>query len=184
MVQVANNCLPVNSTAVAVTVKTTQTPFITANGFSLSSNVTTNIQWLVDGVAIPGATSPTYTVVKTGRYSVKGSVNGCGEAISDEVYLTILATEPIVDDGNLSVYPNPAIRQVTVSLAASLALPKPPVVRLTNLNGQTVRTGTLSRDGKNYSTSLDIVDLPGGTFFVVVEDDQTQSVRVKRIRKQ
>ncbi|WP_460941318.1 GEVED domain-containing protein [Spirosoma humi] len=184
VVQVGNNCLPVSSTAVTVTVRTTQTPFITANGFSLSSNVTTNIQWLVDGVAIPGATSPTYTVVKTGRYSVKGSVNGCGEAISDEVYLTILATEPTTDDGELNVYPNPATRQVTVSLSASLALPKSPSVRLTNLNGQTVRTGTLLRDGKNYLTTFDVADLPGGTFFVVVEDDRTQSVRVKRIRKQ
>lgn len=184
VVQVANNCLPVNSTAVTVIVNSAQTPSISANGFTLSSNATTNIQWLIDGVAIPGATSPTYSVVKTGRYSVKGSVNGCGEAISNEVFLAILATEPVTDDGSLSVYPNPATRQLTVSLAASLAMSKSPVVRLTNLTGQTVRTGTLSRDGKNYSILFDVADLPGGTFFVVVEDDQTQSVRVKRIRKQ
>ncbi|MFD2936025.1 S8 family serine peptidase [Spirosoma flavum] len=184
VVQVANNCLPVKSAAVALTVKTAQTPVIVANGFILTSNVTTNIQWLVDGVPIPGATSPSYTVAKSGRYSVKGSVNGCGESISDEVFLTILATEPIIDDSNLSVYPNPATRQVTVSLAATLALPKPPAVRLTNLSGQTVRTATLQRDGKSYSTIFDVADLPGGTFFVVVEDDQSQSIRVKRIRKQ
>ncbi len=184
VVQVANNCLPVNSATVNVTIQTAQTPVITANGFTLTTSATTNIQWLLDGVPIAGATTPTYTVVQTGRYSVKGSVNGCGDALSTDIYLTILATEPTTDDGNLVVYPNPATRQITVSLGASLALPKSPSVRLTNLNGQTVRTGVLLRDGKNYSTIFDVADLPGGTFIVVVEDDQTQSVRVKRIRKQ
>ena len=183
VVQVANSCLPVRSSAVAVSVKAAQTPVITVNGLILSSNALSNVQWLVDGVPISGATSPTYTVTKTGRYSVKGSVNGCGEAISDEVYLTILATEPTTGDGDLSVYPNPATRQVTVSMAATSALPKPPSVRLTDLRGLTVRDATMQRDGKNYSIIFDVADLPGGTFFVVVEDDQGQSVRVKRIRK-
>ncbi|WP_461149326.1 S8 family serine peptidase [Spirosoma pulveris] len=184
IVQVSNNCLPVNSAAVAITLQTAQTPTITTNGFTLTSNATTNIQWLLDGVPIAGATSPTYTVVKSGRYSVKGSVNGCGELISGDVYLTILATEPITDDVNLSVYPNPATRQITVSLADVSVSTKVPTVRLTNLTGQTVRTGTLQRDGKSYSTIFDVADLPGGTFFVVVEDDRAQNVRVKRIRKQ
>ena len=183
VVQVANTCLPVRSSVVAVSVNTARPPLITANGFTLTTNATSNVQWLVDGVPIPGATTPTYTVVKSGRYSVKGSVNGCGEAISDDVFLTILATEP-TDDGDLSVYPNPATRQVTVSMAATSALPKPPAVRLTDVRGLTVRTATMQRDGKNYLTIFDVADLPGGTFFVVVEDDRAQSVRVKRIRKQ
>lgn len=184
VVQVTNTCLPVSSSAVTVTVQTAQTPTITTSGFVLTSNATTNIQWLLNGVPIAGATSPTYTVAQTGRYSVKGSVNGCGEAISVEVFLTILANEPTTDDGTLSVYPNPASRQVMISMPSTLALPRSPAVRLTNLSGQTVRTGVLLRDGKNYSTIFDVADLPGGTFFVVVEDDQTQSVRVKRIHKQ
>jgi hypothetical protein len=184
VVQVINTCLPVNSSAVTVTIQAAQTPTITTNGFTLTTNATTNIQWLLNGVPITGATSPIYTVGQTGRYSVRGSVNGCGEAISVDVFLTILATEPTTDDETLSVYPNPATRQVTISMPSTLALPRSPAVRLTNLSGQTVRTGVLSRDGKNYSTIFDVADLPGGTFFVVVEDDQTQSVRVKRIRKQ
>ncbi len=181
-VQVANSCLPVRSSAVTVAVQTSQTPVITTNGFTLTSTAVANIQWLLDGVPIPGATAPTYAVTKSGRYSVRGSVNGCGEAISNDVFLTILATEP-VDDGDLSVYPNPATRQITVSMEATSALPKPPTVRLTDLRGLTIRTATMQREGKKYSTLFDITELAGGTFFVVVEGDQNQTVRVKRIRK-
>lgn len=180
-VQVANTCLPVRSSAVTVAVGTPQTPLITVNGFTLTSNATANIQWLVDGVPIPGATAPTYTVTKSGRYSVKGSVNSCGEAVSDDVFLTILATEP-TDDGELSVYPNPATRQITVSMEATS--PKAPAVRLTDVRGMTVRTATMQREGKKYSTIFDVTDLAGGTFFVVVEGNDGQGARVKRIRKQ
>ncbi len=183
-VQVTGVCTPAISAAVTISVQTTQTPVIITNGFTLTTNAVSNIQWLLNGVAIAGATSATYVVNQTGRYSVKGSVNGCGESISDDAYLTILATEPIVDDGTLSVYPNPATRQVTVLLASTLTLSKSPTARLTDLLGQTVRTATLQRDGKNYSVIFDVADLPGGTFFVVVETDQAQSVQVKRIRKQ
>jgi hypothetical protein len=183
VVQVANNCLPVSSSAVVISTQTAQTPVVTANSFTLTSNATSSIQWLLDGVPIPGANSPTYTVIRTGRYSVKGSVNGCGELVSDEVFLTILATEPTATDGDLSVYPNPATRQVTILMAVSSTSQKPPTVRLTDVRGLTVRNATMQRDGKNYSIIFYVADLPGGTFFVVVEDDQGQRVQVKRIRK-
>ncbi|QDK82874.1 S8 family serine peptidase [Spirosoma sp. KCTC 42546] len=182
--QVANNCPSVRSPAVTVSVNSAQSPIVTANGFTLSTNAVSNIQWLVDGVPITEATGTTYTVVKSGRYSVKGNVNGCGEAISNEVVLTILATEPVAGDDELLVYPNPATRQVTISLGVSSLLSQSPTLRLTDIQGRTVHTGTLQLDGKNYSTVVDVASLPGGTFFVIVEDERTQSVRVKRIHKQ
>ncbi|MVM30744.1 S8 family serine peptidase [Spirosoma sp. HMF4905] len=182
-VQVANTCFA-RSSVVTVSVNTPQNPVIITNGFTLTSNATSNIQWLMDGVPIAGATGTTYTVVKSGRYSVKGSVNGCGAGISNEVVLTILATEPVLSDDDLLVYPNPVTRQLTVSVAVSSSLSKPPALRLTDIQGRTIRNATLQLDGKNYSTVVDVGNLPGGTFFVVVEDERTQNVRVKRIHKQ
>ncbi|GAB4049140.1 hypothetical protein GCM10028810_38300 [Spirosoma litoris] len=182
--QVANSCPSTRSPAVAVSLNTAQTPTLVANGFVLTTNAVSNIQWLLNGVAIAGATGTTFTVVQSGRYTVQGNVNGCGVAISNEVVLTILATEPLLSDDELAVYPNPATKQVTVSLAVSASLPKAPALRLTDIQGRTVQTGALQLDGKNYSTILDVSSLPGGTFFVVVGDDRTQSVRVKRIQKQ
>ena len=183
-VQVANTCLPVQSAAVAVTVRTAQMPVISVNSFTLTTNATTNIQWLLNGVAIPGATGPTYSVVQSGRYSVRGSVNGCGELISNDVSLTILATEPEPTDAILSVYPSPATKQITVSITATSLLTQPPTLRLTDVRGLTLRRAILQRNGKNYTTDLDVADLPGGTFFVVIEDDKAQRVGVKRISKQ
>ena len=181
-VQVANGCLPVRSAAVAVAVQSAQVPVITATGFTLTSNATGTIQWLLNGIPIPGATGPTFTVVQSGRYSVRGSVNGCGEAISADVVLTILATELAPQDETISVYPNPATRQVTVSVAG--VAPYSSTIRLTDVRGLTVSTAVLQRDGKNRSAELDVTNLPGGTFFVVVSDDQAQRVWVKRIYKQ
>ena len=182
VVQVSNSCLPVRSAAVAVAVRTAEVPVITTTGFTLTANATGNIQWLRDGVPIPGATGPSLVVVQSGRYAVRGSVNGCGETISNDVFLTILATEPEPQDEAVLVYPNPATRQLTVSVVSSGSYA--PTVRLTDVRGVTVRTGVLQRDGKNRSAVLDVADLPAGLFFVVVSDDQAQHVRVKRVRKQ
>ena len=181
-VQVANSCLPVRSAAVAVTVQSAQVPIITTAGFTLTSNATGTIQWLLNGLPIPGATGPSFTVVQSGRYAVRGNVNGCGEATSADVILTILAAEPNPQTDDVVVYPNPATRQVTVSVSSSTQYAT--TVRLTDARGVTVRTAQLQRDGNERTAVLDVVDLTDGIFFVVVSDDQTQHVLVKRIRKQ
>ncbi|GAB4028338.1 S8 family serine peptidase [Spirosoma koreense] len=183
-VQVANSCLPVRSSAVAVSVRNAVTPTITFDSYILSTNAVSNIQWLLDGVAISGAVGSTYSATKTGRYSVKGSVNGCGEVISNEVYVTILATEPVSSVGTLNVYPNPATQQITVSVSASTSLRGTPTLRLVDLRGLTIGTATLQRDGTTYSTTMDVTRLPGGVFFVVVEDEKAQRLGVRQISKQ
>ncbi|GAB4000584.1 hypothetical protein GCM10028807_54020 [Spirosoma daeguense] len=182
-VDVANVCPAVRSSAVTITARSAQMPVVTVTGGTLTSNAVSSIQWLINGVPIPGATTATYNAGQTGRYSVKGNVNGCGELVSDEVLVTILATEPILDSSELSVYPNPATKQITVSLTTTSTLLQAPTIRLTTVLGQSVKQAVMQRDGKTYQTVLDISDLPGGTFFVVVDDERTDSVRVKRIQK-
>ncbi|QKZ12040.1 GEVED domain-containing protein [Spirosoma sp. KUDC1026] len=183
-VQIANGCPPVRSSTVAVVVQTPIMPIITTSGLTLTTSARSNIQWLLNGVSITDATSTSLTVVQSGRYSVRGSVNGCGELISDETYVTILAAEPTVQERTLSVYPIPATHQITVSLMNMPMLSSTPIVRLTDLRGVTVRTAPLQRNGVDYSVDLDIGDLPGGTFLVVINDQASQSIWVKRIKKQ
>ncbi|GAB3962677.1 hypothetical protein GCM10028805_64280 [Spirosoma harenae] len=183
-VAVAGNCLPIRSSVISLSVNSPQIPVITANGIALTTNAISAIQWLLDGVAITGATSSSYTAIKSGRYSVNGSVNGCGAATSTEVVITILATEPIVNDDEFSVYPNPATKQLTVSFTAASSLLQPPNLRLIDLQGRTIKMVTLQKEGKSYSTVVDVANLSDGMFFVVIEDEQTQRVRIKRIQKQ
>lgn len=182
-VQVSSVCQPVSSSAITVSALSNVAPTITVNSFTLTTNATSGIQWLLNGVPIPGATNPTYPVSQTGRYSVQGSVSGCGVALSNSVYLTILATEPEPTGTDLLVYPNPATRQITVSVTATIAS-QPPTVRLTDLRGIALRTATMQRDGKLYSTVLDVSDLPGGTFIVIMQDAQRAIIQTKRVRKQ
>ncbi|RYC67299.1 S8 family serine peptidase [Spirosoma sordidisoli] len=181
-VRVTGTCLPVLSAAVPVTVRPAEIPTIATSGLTLTTNAVSNIQWLLDGIPIAGATAPTYTAVRAGRYSIRGGVNGCGEGISAEVVLTILAEEPTLDDLSIQAYPNPVTRQLTVSVSAEgLTTPR---LRLTDGRGLTVRSAPLQRDGNRFRSILEMGDLPGGTFFVVVDNGPDQRVRVKRISKQ
>ncbi len=182
-VQVASTCAPVRSSALVVSVNTPQIPVVTVSSFTLSTNAVSGIQWLLNGVPIPGATGTTYAVGQSGRYSVQGNVNGCGVAVSNEVVLTILAAEPSANDEDISVYPNPATKLLTISVPVVTSLLQRPAFRITDLNGSTLYQATLERAGKIYSAVIDISNLPGGTFFVVVADDRTQRIRVKRIYK-
>lgn len=184
VVQVSNNCLPVRSSAITVSIRSAVTPVITAAGFVLTANVVSNIQWLMNGVAISGANSATYVVTQTGRYAVRGSVNGCGELTSEDVYLTILADEPLSSIGELLVYPNPASRQVTIKLTTDAALKTLPTARLVDLQGRTLRVATLQRSGTLYTSEVDVSALSAGTVIVIITDDQNRTLGVQRLTKQ
>ncbi|WP_345269839.1 S8 family serine peptidase [Nibrella viscosa] len=182
-VQVANACLPATSPAVQVTLREAVPPVITRDGFTLTSNAASGNQWLLDGIAIAGATGRTYTATRSGRYSVRASIDGCGELISEEVAIVILATEPTLADDFFRVFPNPAVKTVTVEIPAATSNEPLPVVQLTNLQGATLRTTPMRRDGKIYTAILDLADLPGGTFFVLIQENGTAAVRAKRVIK-
>ncbi|WP_335695399.1 T9SS type A sorting domain-containing protein [Spirosoma montaniterrae] len=182
-VQVANGCPAVQSAPVTVSIRSAQSPVVVANGLVLTSDATSGIQWFRDGAALPGATASSYTAVQSGRYSVRGNVNGCGESLSNDVFITITATEPDPQEAELVVYPNPTSRQLTVRLTGVSARTDAPTVRLVDQRGSTLLQADMQRDGKSYSTVLDISALPGGTFFVVIDEARESTVRLKRIRK-
>ncbi|GAA4458282.1 hypothetical protein GCM10023189_30270 [Nibrella saemangeumensis] len=182
-VQVANACLPTTSSAVQVSVRTAAPPAITRDGFTLTSSVASGNQWLLDGSLIPGATGQTYTANRSGRYSVRASIDGCGELVSEEVTVVILATEPAPADDYFAVFPNPTAKMLTVEIPAATANEPLPVVQLTNLYGVMVRSVPMRSDKKIYTATLDLTDLPSGTFFVLIQKDGASPTRIKRIIK-
>jgi hypothetical protein len=184
VVQVGNSCLPVRSSAVTVTTNTGIAPLITATGFTLTTNAMSNIQWLLNGVAISGANSVTYVVTQTGRYSVRGSVNGCGELTSDDVYLTILAAEPTASAGELLVYPNPATKLVTIKLSTDATMKALPTAQLIDIQGRTLKSSPLQRSGTIYMSEIDVSTLPAGMMFIIVTDEQNRTLGVQRITRQ
>lgn len=181
-VQVANGCLPTTSSAVQLTVRDPQTPAVTVNGLTLQSSIVSGNQWLFNGVPIPGAVSQTYTAVQSGRYSVRSNVNGCGESISTEVSVLILATEEVSEPG-IRIFPNPTNRYVTIEMELD-AQSSAPMMTLSDLQGRLLQSLLLKRSGKIYSGTLDLSGLQGGMFFVTIKDEKRQTLSVKRIIKQ
>ncbi len=56
----------------------------------LTSNASVGNKWFLDGVAIEGATSPTYTVKKSGKYKVNVEVDDCVSAFSDDLAIVVV----------------------------------------------------------------------------------------------
>ena len=182
-VQVSNNCLPAVSNVVQVTVRDPQTPSVTLNGLMLSSNAVASNQWLFNGVPISGATSQTYAVVQSGRYSVRANVNGCGELISSEVSVVILATEEPANR-TIHIFPNPTNRYVNVETDINGINSQPPTMTLINSQGIHLQTVVMKGSGKKYSGTFDLSNLPDGMFFVTIKNSQSQILETQRIVKQ
>lgn len=181
LVQVTGNCAPASSSTIQVNVREAQLPTLTVDGLTLRSNATISNQWLLNGVPITGATGPSLLATQTGRYAVRGNVNGCGEAISAEVLITILAN----DDPNLigiQAYPNPTTRRVTVKIPAR-PQQQLPTIQLTTVGGVMVEQLLMERENDFFVKELDLSKQSGGTFFVLIRSDGVQSPTVLRIVK-
>ncbi|HKS24725.1 MAG TPA: hypothetical protein VJZ76_18150, partial [Thermoanaerobaculia bacterium] len=99
-VRVTNTCTSNPSAAVSVTVNPLPaTPTITAGGattfcdggsVTLTSSSATGNQWYLNGSAISGATSNTYSATASGSYTVKvTNGNGCASAMSSATSVTV-----------------------------------------------------------------------------------------------
>ncbi len=181
VVQVGSNCLPASSSAVQINVREVQLPTLTVNGLSLQSSATVSNQWLLNGVPITGATGQALVASQTGRYAVRGNVNGCGEAISAEVLITILANEdPTL--ASVQVFPNPTTHRATVRLSAG-AGQKPPTLQLVTITGSLIKQAQMDREIDFFTADLDLSKQPPGTFFVVIQGNTGQQPTVIRIIK-
>jgi hypothetical protein len=56
----------------------------------LTSNSSVGNQWFLDGVAVEGATSTTYTAKKSGTYKVNVKVDDCVSAFSDDLVMVVV----------------------------------------------------------------------------------------------
>jgi hypothetical protein len=178
--QAVGTCPGPASNAIGVVLRTNSAPAITVSGITLTASPATTYQWLYNGVAIPGATGQTLTAPQTGNYSVR-TTDACGSAVSAAVAVAILATEEEAP-ALFRVYPNPTQRFVTVEVAATALGQPAPTVRLVDGAGRTVLTSGMQRDGKVYTTTLSLTPLAGGTFVVLVDDNQGHIARRKLVK--
>jgi uncharacterized repeat protein (TIGR03803 family) len=84
---------------------------------SLVSSSATGNQWYLNGNAINGATSNMYPVTQVGIYKVRVKEDVCLSIFSDDQPMIVTAIEPTLDQ-QISVYPNPAVAELTLDLSA------------------------------------------------------------------
>jgi hypothetical protein len=101
-------------------------PVISATGLNsppvvLSSNVS-GIQWFVNGFAIAGATSQTYTATQDGIYTAKVVGGSCDSQASNPIPVVITGIESTsAMSGNLVIYPNPATDRVALVIEGDVS---------------------------------------------------------------
>jgi hypothetical protein len=139
-------------------------PIITQNGNLLSSNFATGNQWYLDGAAISGATSQTYAPTQSGNYRVDIPLsNGCTAQSANFVYV-VLSANPGANDIGLTLFPVPANGQLNVVFAAKEAASMD--LSLVNSGGQPTYSEQKALPAGNFSTVIDVSQLPPGTYIL------------------
>jgi hypothetical protein len=146
-------------------------PVITANGFELSSNVTTNVQWFKDQLPIPNATNPTYTVTENGSYEAQVADSNCTSPFSNVI---VISTVSVAEQAALRfrMYPNPA--QDDLNLVTEL----PGTLVIRDLRGSELQRMTLEAGQQQLS----IAAFPAGMYLFQWQD--AKGSRVQRLVKQ
>ena len=132
---------------------------ITQNGTVLTSNFSSGNQWYLDGNVIPGAANETFTPLISGNYRV-GVTLSTGCQLQSDNYVYVLVTNN--NDIGLVVYPVPASNQLNIIFAAKAAGNF--TLSLINAVGQVVYTNDQPVAAGNFSTSIDIANLPPGAY--------------------
>lgn len=127
-------------------------------------------QWYKDNVAIPGATSSTYTFSHDGQYRVTiVDTNGCAGG-SSVIYVNNLAIDQFTVTPKVSIYPNPVIDIVKIDAA------DPMNIRITSIDGKQV----MARKGVN---EVNISNLADGIYTLYVSDKNNQMIVVQKLVK-
>jgi hypothetical protein len=138
---------------------------VTRNGNSLTSNVATGNQWLLNNVAIPGATNQEFIAIENGNYTVEvRTPGGCmmrseiikiGDLLNNEL---LLKAYPIPTKGDLNI-------EFNVPQATTVN------VLLTNLLGQIIYTEEKLNFSGAYAHKFDLSNQASGIYVLRVKVD-------------
>lgn len=136
-------------------------PVASFDGETLSATPANGWQWLLDGVAVPGAIEQTYTPVVNGSYQVRADFGGSCLLLSDTVVVTSTAIHEM-GDFRPAIYPQPA--RSTLELRSDMVNKPDYKLELMDAVGHTVRT--MLWPGHLSTISIDVKDLAEGSYVV------------------
>jgi hypothetical protein len=151
------------------------TPTITQNSTSLTSSSSTGNQWYLNGVAIVGATDPTYTATNNGNYTVVVSGNGCSSITSAITTVSTVGINEVTNVGShFIIYPNPSNGKFT-AVFTSTEIMKYKVV-LQNVLGQIVYEEELKDFSGLYTKDFDVTVYGKGEYFLSIINSKKQKM--------
>ncbi len=166
------------SSDVTVTVSVVETPTISVSGnvLTASSSSSGDYQWFLDGGAIAGATSSSFTATEGGGYTVTlTDANDCS-ATSTATNLSLTAVIDNALDQAISVYPNPVSDLLTINFSnadiTDLSL------SVIDVTGKTLITEDVTRQ----VVQLDLSQLSAGVYLIRVENAESK-ISIKEIIK-
>lgn len=117
-VQVASNldCWSNPSESISIDVFQAETPWIVANGNTLTTIPAQEYQWFFNGEPISGANGQFYEATENGFYSVQVTISGCLSPISELYSHTLVSVSEDKSPERIKLFPNPAEEFIRIQL--------------------------------------------------------------------
>lgn len=146
---------------------------VASSGVDLTSSPANSYQWYLNGNAISGATSQTYTVKDKGNYTVKVTdANGCVNT-SDPVVITGIAT--LENQAFVDVFPNPSTGVFTFNL--NVIEKGDYQIQLKNMLGQQLYNENLTNFKGSYSKQFDLSAHGKGVYVLSLTNAAGQQIK-------
>ncbi|GEM_PF-5230790 len=133
-------------------------------------------QWYRDASPIPGATDQFLKLGATGVYQVEvWNENGCS-TMSEELLISVLGIDPLVESPEFQVYPQPAWDVLSVQMQGSLH--GTVTLQLQDMLGRIMIDRTFEADAGFDVMRLDVRDVPRGVHLMRLTAGSRSSVQL------
>jgi hypothetical protein len=144
-------------------------PVISIQGNTITAPTSNSYQWQLNGAEIPSANSMTFDIAVSGYYSVLiEDQNNC-RVTSDSVYYSANGLKTTNETEDISIYPNPASREIIVQLD-----PKE-IGKLSLINADGEKLSEIKIMGDTDKHSIGLENYPAGLYMIVFTNDKGRS---------
>lgn len=158
--------------SVRIKVNTAGRPIITRNCLTLITGKAASYQWNKDGVAVSGATDSTYTPEGPGDFTVS-VVNVKGVKVSSLPFNISRKTTDSLEalNSGIAIVPDPSTNKVNIKGASAVVS-----MAVTDENGRVIFK-------QSPASVWDMSDVPEGTYFVVLYNNNCMAVKKRKLVK-